>query len=181
MNEIELPYLYWIPKLHKTPCRHGCMAGSGECSTGPLSLLLAGMLRAVGEGLQTYCATTYAGGGVGRMWILKDSKDLLANFGAQNFSKVSGIESYGFSTLCTTIPQDGLEFRLLDIIDNCFFFFGRGGGGKCACLVVGRRGRYFIKHHSDSMHKYSAVEIKKMLEFLMDNVCVVVGGLAAKS
>jgi hypothetical protein len=26
------------------------------------------------------------------------------------------------------------------------------------------------------MHKYSAVEIKKMLEFLIDNIYVVVGG-----
>jgi hypothetical protein len=35
---------------------------------------------------------------------------------------------------------------------------------------------YFVKHHSDSMHKYSEVEIEKMLEFLIDNIYVVVEG-----
>jgi hypothetical protein len=31
------------------------------------------------------------------------------------------------------------------------------------------------KHYSDSRHKYSEVEIKKMLEFPIDNIFVVVG------
>jgi hypothetical protein len=34
----------------------------------------------------------------------------------------------------------------------------------------------FVKYHSDSIHKYSEFEIKKMLEFLIDNICVGVGG-----
>jgi hypothetical protein len=33
-----------------------------------------------------------------------------------------------------------------------------------------------VKYHSDSMHKYCNVEIKKMLEFLIDNIYVVIGG-----
>jgi hypothetical protein len=34
---------------------------------------------------------------------------------------------------------------------------------------------YFVIHHSDSTHKYSEVEIKKMLEFLIDNIFVLFG------
>ena len=29
----DLPYLYWIPKLHKTPCKERYIAGSSTCST----------------------------------------------------------------------------------------------------------------------------------------------------
>ena len=29
----DLPYLYWIPKLHKTPCKERHIAGSSTCST----------------------------------------------------------------------------------------------------------------------------------------------------
>jgi hypothetical protein len=36
--------------------------------------------------------------------------------------------------------------------------------------------QYFVKCHSDSMHKYSEVEIRKMLEFLIDDIFVVVYG-----
>jgi hypothetical protein len=29
----DLPYLYWISKLHKTPCKERYIAGSSTCST----------------------------------------------------------------------------------------------------------------------------------------------------
>ena len=66
-EEYELPYLYWIPKLHKTPYKQRYIAGSSKCSTKPLSLLLTKILTAVKEQLQKYrkyCETTYARSGV---------------------------------------------------------------------------------------------------------------------
>jgi hypothetical protein len=53
------------------------------------------------------------------MWILKNSKELLANLKAQNFSQINGIKTYDFSTLYTTIPHEKLKSRLFDIIDIC--------------------------------------------------------------
>jgi hypothetical protein len=76
MNESELPYLYWIPKLHKNLYKDRYIAGSSKCSTKPLSVLLTNILKAVKEKLQTYCATTYVRSGVNQMWILK----ILKNF-----------------------------------------------------------------------------------------------------
>jgi hypothetical protein len=35
MNEFDLPYFYWIPKLHKNPYKHGYIAGSSKFSTKP--------------------------------------------------------------------------------------------------------------------------------------------------
>ena len=67
MNGFDLPYLYWIHKLHRNPYKHRYIAGSSKCSTKPLSLLLT---TAVKEKLQTYCATTYTRSGVNQMWIL---------------------------------------------------------------------------------------------------------------
>ena len=58
-KEYELPYLSWIPKLHKTPYKQRYIAGSSKCSTKPLSLLLTKILTAVKKQLQTYCETTY--------------------------------------------------------------------------------------------------------------------------
>ena len=54
--------------------------------------------------------------------------------------------------------------------------FNKNWKRKYAYLVISHQKHYFVKHHSDSMHKYSEVEIKKMLEFLIDNIYVVVGG-----
>jgi hypothetical protein len=75
----------------------------------------------VKEKLQTYCATTYARSGVNQMWILKNSKELVANLKERNFSRIDSIKTYDFSTLDTTIPPEKLKSRLFDIIDNCFF------------------------------------------------------------
>jgi hypothetical protein len=72
------------------------------------------------------------------------------------------------------IPLDKLKFRLLDIIDNCFL--NKNGKRKYSYLVMSYQKHYFFKYDSDSTHKYSEVEIKKMLEFLIDNIFVVVSG-----
>ena len=39
-EELDLPYIYWIPKMHKNPYKHRFIAGSSKCSTKPLSILL---------------------------------------------------------------------------------------------------------------------------------------------
>jgi hypothetical protein len=66
-----LPYLYWIPKLHKTPYKERYIAGSSTCSTKELSIHLTQILSAVKEGQQKYCETVYSRSGINHMWILK--------------------------------------------------------------------------------------------------------------
>ena len=72
-----------------------------------------------------------------------------------------------------SISHDKLKSRLFDIIDSCFFT--KNGKRKYANLAISHQTNYFVKNHSDSTHKYSEVEIKKMLEFLIDNIFVVFG------
>ena len=43
-DEIDLPYIYWIQKMHKNPYTHRFIAGSSKCSTKPLSILLTNCL-----------------------------------------------------------------------------------------------------------------------------------------
>jgi len=50
---VDLPYLYWIPKLHKCPYKERYIAGSAKCSTKSLSKLLNTVLSTVKDGLRT--------------------------------------------------------------------------------------------------------------------------------
>ena len=75
-EEMDLPSLYWIHKLHKCPFKQRYVAGSAKCSMIPLSKLLTCILSTVKTGLQSYCDTSYSKGGVNQMWILKNSKRL---------------------------------------------------------------------------------------------------------
>jgi hypothetical protein len=174
MNEFELPYLYWIPKLHKNQYKHRYITGSSKCSTKPLSLLLMKILTAVKEKLQTYCATTYTctRSGVNQMWIIKNCKELLANLKPKTYL-IKSTKTYDFLTLYTTISHGKLKSRLHDIIDKCFF--NKNVKRKYSYLSISYQKHYFVKCNSDSTHKYSELELKKMFVFLIDNIHIVVG------
>jgi hypothetical protein len=61
-EELDLPSLYWIPKLHKCPFKQHYIAGSAKCTTKHLSKLLTCILWTVKSGLQSYCDTSYSRG-----------------------------------------------------------------------------------------------------------------------
>ena len=160
--------------MHKSPYKHRFIAGSSKCSTKPLSILLTKLLTHIKEGLQKYCETAYLRSWVNQMWILKNSKELLDHLKSPNFNIVINITSFDFSTLYTTIPHQKLKSRLATIIQNSFLH--KNGNRRYKFLVLGREGPYFVKEHSDSKNKYTEEDIIKMLEFLVDNICVVFAG-----
>ena len=75
-EELDMPSLYWISKLHKYLFKQRYIAGSAKCSTKPLSKLLTCILSAVKTGRQSYCDTSYSRDGVNQVWILKNSKQI---------------------------------------------------------------------------------------------------------
>ena len=170
-EDIDLPKLYWIPKLHK---KQRYIAGSAKCSTKPLSQILTRILTAVKEGLQKYCGTAYAKSGVNQIWILKNSKELLENLKAQSLHSVNSIKSFDFSTLHTTIPHDKLKSKLKEIINQCYFH--KNGNRRFQYVVIGYKDTYFVRDHCDAPQEYSDADVIKMLEFLIDNIFVEFGG-----
>ena len=173
-DELDLPYIYWIPKMHKNPYKHRFIAGSFKCSTKPLSILLTKLLTHIKQGLQKYCETAYSRSGINQMWILKNSKELQEHLKSPAFNHVTSIKPFDFSTLYTTIPHQKLKERLTRIIRNAFIF--KNGNRRYKYLVLGHEETYFLKEHSDSKNKYSEDDIIKMLEFLVDNIFVVFAG-----
>jgi hypothetical protein len=69
-----------------------------------------------------------------------------------------------------TTPHDKLKTRLFSIINSCLF--NKNDKRKCSYLDVNHSRTYFVIHDFDSMHKYSEVDIKEMLGFLIDNIFV---------
>ena len=55
-DDKKLPYLYWTPKLHKSPVKHRFVAGSSKCTTKELSSLLTKILTVIKTGLEKYCS-----------------------------------------------------------------------------------------------------------------------------
>ena len=172
-DELDLPYIYWISKMHKKRYKHRFIAGSTKCSTNPLHILLTMLLTHIKQFIQKYCETAYSRSGVKQMWNLKNSKELLEHLKSSNFNHITSIKSLDFSTLYTTIPHDKLKIILASFIRNSFIF---KNGNRRFNLVLGHKEACFVKEHSDSKNKYSEDDIIKMLEFLVDNIFVVFSG-----
>ena len=101
--------------MHKNPYKHRFIAGSSTCSTKPLSILLTKLLTHIKQGLQQYCETAYSRHWINKMWILKNSKELLEHLKPPTFNHVTSIKPFDFSALYTTIPRHKLKNRLTSI------------------------------------------------------------------
>ena len=112
--------MYWIPKRHKNPYKEMYIAGSSSCSTKEISLYLTKILSKVKDGQQACCNTTYSRSGINRMWILKNSKDLLQNLKSGSFSEINSLQTFDISTLHTTLPRDKFRSRLKGLIRKSF-------------------------------------------------------------
>ena len=117
-------------------------ADSSKCSTKPLSILLTKLLTQIKQGLQKYCETAYSRSGINQMWILKNSKELYENLKSPTFNHVTGIKSFDFSTLYTTLPHQKLKDRLTSIIQNAFIF--KNGNRRYKYLVLGHKIHVYI-------------------------------------
>ena len=170
----RLPYLYWTPKLHKSPVKHRFIAGSSKCTTKELSSLLTKILTVIKIGLEKYCSIKTSHTGVNNMWILKNSTNLLPSLGHLGVHRATSIQTFDFSTLYTSIPHDLLRSRMNNIINNAFKH--NHGATRYTHIKVGRNKSYFTSDPLNGDNKHTANDICKMIEFLVDNICVRSGG-----
>ena len=107
-DDKRLPYLHWIPKLHKSPVKHRFIAGSSKCTTEQLSSLLTKIITVIKTGLEKYCSIKTSHTGV-NMWILENSTSLLSSLGHFGVSRATSIQTFDFSTLYPSVPHDLLK------------------------------------------------------------------------
>ena len=91
-DDKKLPYLYWTPKLHKSPVKHHCIAGSSKCTTKELSGLLTKILTVIKTGLEKYCSIKTSHTGV------NNSTNLLSSLGHLGVHRATFIQTFDFST-----------------------------------------------------------------------------------
>ena len=171
----NLPYLYWTPKLHKIPFKHRFIAGSSKCTTKDLSSLLTKVLTTVKDGLIRYNNDETSRNAVNSMWIVKNSTSLLSSLDQLDVHTATSVQTYDFSTLYTSILHNLLKSRITAFIHNSFK--RRNGSNRYTHIKIKNGKRYFIdtiNRGGDSL--YTADQICRMVEFLIDNIFVKFGG-----
>ena len=169
-DDKKLPYLYWTPKLHKSPVKHRFIAGSNKCTTKELSSLFTKILTVIKTGLEKYCSIKTSHTGVNNMWILKNSTNLLSSLGHLGVHRATSIQTFDFSTLYTSIAHDLFKSHMNSIINNAFKH--KNGATRYTHIKVCRNKSYFTSDPLIGDNKYTANDICKMIEFLVDNIYV---------
>ena len=137
----NLPYLYWTPKLHKSPYKHKFIAGSSKCTTKDLSCLLTKVLSTIKDGLvRRYCNNKTSRNGVNNMWILKNLTSLLSSLDQLDV-RTATVQTFDFSTLYTSIPHDLLKSRISNLVHNAFR--KKDESGRYTPIKVTRAQGYF--------------------------------------
>ena len=124
------------------------------------------ILTVIKTRLEKYCSIKTSHTGV-NMWILKNSTNLLSSLGHLGVHKATSIQTFDFSTLYTSISHDLLKSRMNNIINNAFKH--KNGAPRYTDIKVGRNKSYFTSDPLNGDNKYTANDICKMIEFLVDN------------
>ena len=122
-----------------------------------------------------YCNTKTSHNGVNNMWILKNSTSLLSSLDQLDVRTATSVQTFDFSTLYTSISHDLLKSRISNLVHNAFR--KKDGSVRYTHIKVTRAKGYFthdINGGGDNM--YTADNICKMIEFLVDNIFVQFGG-----
>jgi hypothetical protein len=123
----ELPYLYWIPKMHKKPIsKQRYIAASGFCTTKPISKMLTKILKRLDIQIRWISKIFFYKYKINPYWILRNSTEvfkLVSVFNKKNISK--NVRTYDFATLYTKIPHKLLKTTFTWIINMCFKDSGR--------------------------------------------------------
>ena len=140
--------------------KHRFIAGSSKCTKKQLS-----SLSVIKTGLEKYSSIKISHIGVNNMWILQNSTNLLLSSAHLGVCEATFVHTFDISTLYTSIPYDLLKSRMNNII-----------AARHIYIKVGRNKSYFTNDPLNGDNKYTANDICRLTEFLVDKIYVRFGG-----
>ncbi len=165
----KLPFLHWIPKLHKHPSKQRFIAASSSCTTKSTSAVITKCLKLIQNAHRLYCDRIKSYTGFQFFWIIQNSMEL------QNTlqKKCRNLATYDFSTLYTTIPHEALKDRLTQVIMKAF-----KGRNKKFIKVTSNSAKWNSeKKGSTNIDCNTLIE---MITWLIDNTFVTIGSSVFK-
>ena len=110
-SNFPMLHVYWLPKLHKQPYKSRFIDNSSSCTTTELSIFLTSCLTAIKNYVIKYCTTVNDRNGKKNIWSIEHSGEILKKLKSRGFL-ASGLSTYDFSTLYTTLPNNLIKEKL---------------------------------------------------------------------
>ena len=168
-KEKNLPKIYWIPKLHKTPYKARFIAGSSSCTTTKISKLITECLKLVKSHCTSYCKTILERTGVNCMWIINNSLDVIHTLQEKQLI-LNQVSTWDFSTLYTSLPHAKLKHQLHDLLERVFNTRGK------SFIATNNFHTFWANDRKSTKYTYfSCRELCLAIDFLIDNIYVCFG------
>ncbi len=175
-QEPELPYLYWLPKMHKIPVGQRFIAGSAKVVVSAASKVLCQFLKAIMSALKEKDDSHIAQTGVRRFFIVESFQEVTDFVNKWKRLKGQGLRTFDFSTMYTTLDQDDLIDKIGKVIEEAFSHRTAErlsmsfGSRKPQWLRAGR------ESHTPKHHTFTMEGLKDLVRYVVKNTYLCNGG-----
>ena len=159
-----LPHIYWLPKMHKNPIKFRFIIAAPTCSVKPLSKAVAAIFKQFYYQIEQYNKKSFFYSGVKTFWVIQNNEPVVESINKINKKRrAKSISTFDFSTLYTKIPHDKLIEVMNKMVDFCF------QGDSHKVLSVSKSGcRWVYSSPKDSV-LFDRATTKRAIKYLMNN------------
>ena len=163
---LDIPLIYWIPKMHKNPIGSRFIAGSKLCSIKLLSKNFSKALKYILNHMKNYNRVVFERSQLNQYWILENSLEFLDNIQDKN---INHMETYDFSTLYTALPHGEIKDKFAGIFNKVF----KREAKPYINVSYGRT--FFSATKNKNGCSFSCIDLIEILDFILDNIYVKCG------
>ena len=130
-----------------------------------MSILLTSCPTAIKNHAIKYCTTVYERNGKNLYWSIKNSGEILNKLNSRGLL-ASGLSTYDFSTLYTTLSHNLIKGKLTELIEQTF---NREGSLYLAC---NDKNAFFTSEQPKRYKWWSCQKMCDALHYLLDNIFI---------
>ena len=173
-TELDLPTMYWIPKMHKNPIKHRFIVASKTCSTKQLSTAVSNTFKLIYRQTENFHRFSKFDANYNKFWVIQNADPVLDALSKINAKKsAKRISCFDFSTLYTNIPHNKLLEKLNSLVDFAF----KGGNRNNICFNFNGSAYWGRKSKKKCFTKHS---LKQALDHLITNCYFTVGNIVMR-
>lgn len=160
----NIPYLYWISKLHKTPISNRFITsgkgGSLEKLSQVVGYCLKGIMKIILSDSKYYQKET----GINKCFVI-NNKDPILQYISKSNQEIGNntLKTFDFEKLYTSIPQIKLKEQISSVVRGVFT------SRKKFFISVSGKHAYLSKKRGKSLFSVSMTEFIKCINFIIDN------------
>ena len=117
----KLPYVYWLPKQHKTPPKSRFVVSGKYCTMKPLAKTLSKALKTVQKCVKYKFDFEFKFKKSSAFWVIDNAVNVHNSMNVINqVHGAKSVNTFDFSTLYTMIPHDKLIERMRLVVEMAF-------------------------------------------------------------